>query len=163
MFNKKSNTNNGVGIHFHPGIFKFKLPYLVDGHFPLNEGGLAPIYYCDLEFHVGDQRDLDNGILITVIISAIPGGIGVTNFIENLATLIIPYLDQVNYGETTNILERIRFIERVYYPEENYSLVSLTWDKKNHKFTEPKWSQLPLFDWIIEGNTLEKYEKETRY
>jgi hypothetical protein len=84
LFNKK-NKNEEIVIH-HQGTYKFDFPFLTSNLVP-NEDNIVPIYYCDVEIHVGEQLDLDEGIIATVIIRP-KGNVGMSNFTQDIATNI---------------------------------------------------------------------------
>jgi hypothetical protein len=155
MFKKKTDTL--INVHFYPGIYKFELPYLANYNVP-DDKGIVPVYNCDVEIHIGDQRDLDNKYLASVFISAKKGGVGTTNFIEDLATKIQKmFIDELTHPENGPIHKHIRWIERNFYPNENYKLVNLTWDEKAQKYYNPQWHQIDDMDWIMNNHQLAPY------
>ncbi len=156
MFKLKSKSKL-EGVTYHPGIYQITLPYLTGQ--VKNKHDIVPVSYCDVEIHVGDQRDLDKGILITVIISDIEGGMDTIPFIESITTKVLNYIDEIVYDKTLHIMEHIRFIQRNYYPSEEYSLLDMNWDNKNG-LSAPSWTRLDN-DWIIEGNKLEDYSRRS--
>lgn len=143
-------------VHLWPGIYKFELPYL-SFHNVRDDEGLVKVYNCDVEMHVGNQKDLDQSLIATVIISAKKDGVGTTNFIEDIATIIQnEYLDKVIIPKYGPIYDRIRWVERNYYPSETFQVVSLGWDAELNKYSDPKWNTLKD-DWIIKENKLPPY------
>lgn len=136
----------------HPGKYLFQLPYIAV-HNPSSETGIVPVFYCDVEMHVGNEIDLNNGYHATVIITARNNGVGITNHIERLATMVNSgYVKDVVSGNSNLIAERIRWIERTFIPEERNHLVNLRWDKSIKKYKDPDWTELPLSDWIFNQN-----------
>jgi len=145
---------------FHSGIYQFELPYFAFHVVPNDEGMVRP-YYCDVEIHVGNENDLKNGYLATVIIGVneSKGAAGVTNFIDELSTIIrnsyIPYGIK---GDYDTVSKKIRWIERNYFPSENFQIVELEWDKYDKKYHSPKRNRIEG-DWIINEMRLEPYTK----
>lgn len=150
---------NKESIISHPGIYKFELPYLTDHLVPL-ESGIVPVYNCDVEIHVGDQRDLNNGFLATVIIGAQKDGVGTTNFLEEIATMVFNnYINQKSIRfENISLHDKVRWIERNYYPEERFDLVQFDWNEKEFRYDNPDWYKLSEEDWILQNHRLKPYK-----
>ncbi|WP_047980639.1 hypothetical protein [Ornithinibacillus contaminans] len=146
-------------ITTHSGIYKFELPYLTDNLVP-RENGIVPVYNCDIEIHVGNQKDLDNGFLATVIISANSDGVGNTNFVEDIATMVLNnYIDKKSIrAEHTTLYDKIRWIERNHYPKERFDLVNFEWHKEEARYIDPDWYKLAEDDWILENHRLQPYK-----
>lgn len=109
--------------------------------------------------HIGDQRDLDNGFIASIIISAKKKGVGTTNFIEHLATTIKKeFIDGVVRPQNGSVHGHIRWIERNHYPKENFQLVKLEWDEKEQSYHTPKWLGIDENDWILTNHRLNPYE-----
>lgn len=140
------------GHWYHPGIYKFKLPFLNHTYLVKDESELVPVYYCNIEIIVGNDKDLSNGIVATVIIEAINEkgvNIGVTNYIEHIATTVKKsFLDAIfhsgSYGDHKLEHHEIRWIER--YPEEytpgvtlRDSEVKMVWDDQYLSYIKPEW------------------------
>lgn len=154
MFKKEKQDD----VLMHNGIIKAKMPYIV-GHPVSDENGNIKVHHCDVEIHIGNQNDLKIGYLATVIISARKDGIGVTNFIERLAKQTVElFLNHVILSRLGTPVDKIRWIERNYYPNENFHIVKLEWNEKNQFFTNPKWENLNDEDWILKENKLDPYE-----
>ncbi|MET3657803.1 hypothetical protein [Sporosarcina psychrophila] len=157
IFKRKQELSNLDSVHLWPGIYKFELPYLT-GHNVRDNDGLVKVSNCDVEMHIGDQNNLDQHLIATVIISAKKGGVGTTNFIEHIATLIkTGYIDQVVLPKYGAIYDRIRWVERNYYPDEIYQVVSLEWNSELNHYSNPKWINLEN-DWILKENKLKPYD-----
>lgn len=153
IFKKPSNLD---GIHHWPGIYKFVLPYTVQ-NVPLSDG-LVPVYTCDVEMHIGGHDNLSDELIATVIIGARKEGVGVTNFIEEIAKLVKEgYLDKIVKPANGPIHNRIRWIERNYYPLERYQVVTLEWDSENKIYHSPSWVKLLESDWILINNRMAAY------
>jgi|APAga8741244001_1050109.scaffolds.fasta_scaffold19389_3 hypothetical protein len=156
MFKKKEQDD----ILFHKGIIKAKMPYSMSQPVA-DENDNIKVYYCDVELHIGNQNDLKNGYLATAIISARKDGIGVTNFIERLADQTVNlFLNNVIISRLGTPVDKIRWIERNYYPSENFQVVKLEWNEKYNYFTNPKWEHLNEGDWILKDHRLEDYKDQ---
>ncbi len=108
--------------------------------------------------HIGGEQNLNNMLIATVIVGATKGGVGVTNFIEDIAKLVKQgYLDKVVKPAHGPIHNRIRWIERNYYPSEIYHIVTLEWDDKNQKYYNPSWQNLDKKDWIFKSHRMVPY------
>lgn len=153
---KKDKPSNLDEVHHWTGIYKFELPYM-SGHYVSDENGEVKVYTCDVEIHIGGSNNLEQKRIATVIISAQKNGVGTTNFIENIATLIkTGYIEEVVRPKNGPIHDRIRWVERNYYPKENFKMVSLEWDAKSSRYIRPSWEILDN-DWILEKHKLNSY------
>lgn len=155
MFGAKKPSNL-ESVHHWPGIYKFELPYTIH-HNVADEEGLVKVYKCDVEMHIGGEKNLNQHLIATVIISAQKTGVGTTNHIENIATLVKRgYLDEVVRPNNGAIHNRIRWIERNHYPSENFAVVSLEWDLNIRKYIRPSWEEIEN-DWILQDHKLNSY------
>lgn len=144
-------NNDKKSVLYHPGRYKFYFPYAAF-HSVADDNGFVPIYMCEVEIFVGQEIDLKEGYIATVIIHADKEGVGITNFIEMIATKIRwCFFDVIFYekmDEPTNpFLEKIRWIE--HYPEEylpscfpngKWDIVTMQWDEKSRMYYDPCWS-----------------------
>lgn len=156
MFSKKNKPSNLEGVRHWTGIYEFDLPYIVD--LVKNDEGIIKVYDCNVEMHIGGQENLDQGLIATVIISAKKGGVGITNFIEEITTLIQNgYIDKVVIPTYGPIHDRVRWIERNYYPEETFQTVSLKWNEGINSYEKPSWDNLSDDDWVLQKTKLLPY------
>jgi len=119
---------------------------------------MVKVYNCDVEMHIGGQENLNDGLIASVIISAKKGGVGTTNYIEDIATLVKNgYIDNVVIPKHGPIHDRIRWVERNYYPNENFDIVTLDWNSKEERYQNPKWKPLQE-DWILKAHKLQPYQ-----
>lgn len=142
--------------HFHKGIYKFNYPYLRNDLVAI-DNGLIPIDTCNVEIHVGDQRDLDQGVLISVIIETLENTVGVKQYIEDIATSIKQaYIDYkiVTNKNVEDTVKVIRFIEKEYFPKEAFKLVTFDYERDSNSYNNPKWQSITNEDWIIHNNKL---------
>ncbi|KAF6636285.1 hypothetical protein H6F38_03315 [Paenibacillus sp. EKM208P] len=56
-------------IHYKPGIYRFEWPYLGGSLVP-NDKGEVTVYKCDVELRVGQDEDIREGRLITVVVTS---------------------------------------------------------------------------------------------
>lgn len=136
-------------IRFFPGIYNFYMPYL--GYWSdKNKYNQKRVYMCEVEMLVGEDEDLKDNILATIIIRVPSGkGIGITNYFENIATNIrltffreiFPNIDP--YKKNMIDDSSIRWIEQYLYEEKSYrrstKLVDLTWNQEKKRYENPKW------------------------
>ena len=138
-------------IIMHPGIYRFKFPY-VTGHLVPNDAGEVTVYNCDVEMRVGQEEDLREGKLVTIIITSYSPP-GVQNRIEHIATKIrLTFFDDIfhelHWEKAIVSEERIRWIEQHLFSKgsnpgntsHDQSLeVTMRWDAKKHAYCEPSW------------------------
>ncbi len=138
-------------IWFHPGIYRFYFPYTSFTLVP-NEDQYTPVYTCEVQVHVGMEHDMKEGKLATIIIKADDVGIGVTNFIEDIASKIrLCFFDKIFHddilkGEPSQLEGNLRWLEYYspsYYPsgmpEGSLREVKMTWDDDEKRYSHPDW------------------------
>lgn len=142
-------------IRLHSGIYRFKWPYLA-GHLVPNDAGEVKVYECDVEIRVGQDDDLREGKLVTIIITSYSPP-GVQNSIEHIATKIrLAFFDRIfyeNHWDKPIIPEEsIRWIEQHLFSKgssvgdtsHDQSLeVTMQWDAKKHAYGGPSWKKAP--------------------
>ncbi|WP_268626983.1 hypothetical protein [Paenibacillus alvei] len=139
-------------ITFHPGIYRFEWPYLASYCIP-DENGEVKVYKCDVELRVGQDEDMKDEKLVTIIITS-HAPPGVQNFIEHIATKIrIAFFDHIFYEkhwEKSIVPEKkIRWIERHLFAHRTGSTaddqiqeVIMNWNSKENRYTSPTWKPL---------------------
>lgn len=139
-------------IYFHPGIYKFEWPYLTSDLVPDNKGEVK-VYVCDVELRVGQQDDMDEGKLVTAVVTARPNTPGIQSFIDHIATKIrISFFEDIfieKHWEKPIVPDhRIRWIERHLVSQTSPTMkdeineVTMVWDAKRHIYTSPSWKQV---------------------
>lgn len=128
----------------YPGIYRFKWPYLAAHPVP-DEHGEVKIYTCHVEIRVGQEEDLENGILATVIITSYTPP-GVQNFIESIASKVrLAFFDDIFHEELLAKKkgipdDQIRWIEKHRFDDHESILeVRLKWDRKLGRYFSPNW------------------------
>lgn len=140
-------------LHMHPGIYRFTMPYL-GGHLIRNENGEVTVYQCDVELRVGQDEDMREGKLVTVVITSFAPP-GVQNYIERIATKIrIGFFDQIfherHWEKPVVPEESIRWIERHLFSQgsaegrgdtslDSILEVKMTWDAKRYAYGGASW------------------------
>lgn len=141
---------NRVSLNYHPGKYKFYFPYPSFHNVP-DDNGFVSIHTCQVELYVGQEIDMNEGYIATIIIRADNGGIGITNFFELIATKVrLSFFDVIFHerlDENTNpILHKIRWIQfhsREYAPslfsKDDWLEVKMEWDENSKKYHSPSW------------------------
>ncbi|QYK63264.1 MULTISPECIES: hypothetical protein [Paenibacillus] len=128
-------------IHYKPGIYRFEWPYLGGSLVP-NDKGEVTVYKCDVELRVGQDEDIRERRLITVVVtSMLPQ---VLKIILNTLQLKfkIAFFDQIfiekRWEKPVVPEDGIRWIEQHLYSKQNggdashdlLSEVTMEWDSK---------------------------------
>ncbi|QQZ64559.1 hypothetical protein JI735_34560 (plasmid) [Paenibacillus sonchi] len=143
-------------VILHSGIYRFKWPYLT-GHLVPNDAGEVTVYDCDVEMRVGQDEDLQEGKLVTIIITSYSPP-GVQNRIEHIATKIrLAFFDHIfherHYEKPIVPEESIRWIEQHLFSKgsspgdtsHDQSLeVTMQWDAKKHAYSGPSWKKAQI-------------------
>lgn len=141
---------NQDSIFFHGGIYRFEWPYLTGSNMGTNDQGEVNVYKCDVELRVGQEEDLKEGKIVTVIITS-DGNPGVQGSIEKIATKIrISFFDSIfteKHWENPIVPEhKIRWIERHLFStrtgsdqNDEINEVTMIWDAKRHVYHSPLW------------------------
>ncbi|MGC6589070.1 hypothetical protein ACPV3A_29515 [Paenibacillus sp. Dod16] len=138
-------------VVLHPGIYRFKWPYLT-GHLVPNDAGDVTVYDCDVEMRVGQEEDLQEGKLITIIITSYSPP-GIQSSIERIATKIrLAFFGDIfherHWEKAVVPEEQIRWIEQHLFSKGSLpgdtsldqSLeVTMQWDDKKHSYNQPSW------------------------
>lgn len=139
-------------IYFHGGIYHFSFPYI--GGLDRNEENEVEVYHCDVELRVGQEDDMKQGKLVTVIITEREGSVGIQDKIQFIATKIrIAFFDSIfieKHWQKPKVPEhQIRWIERHLFSKAPYSTmedeineVSMIWDVKKHAYHSPSWTKV---------------------
>lgn len=146
MFTSK---NKKESITIHPGIYQFKFPYFSQTLIP-DEKNMIKCYYCDVKIIIGDDKDLNEGKLVTVAIYPIKGTIGTTNFYEHIASMLrngIILSLFPEYKKEPISSEEIRWIEiysKDYSPihEEEFTEVEMEWDEATRRYNGYKTNRI---------------------
>jgi len=151
---KKEKTEQS--IWYHPGLYKFYMPYI--NHMPVsNDKDQHTVYSCQVEVHVGMQNDMDEGKLATIIIKSDDEGLGVTNYIEDIATKVrLSFFDKIFHEDiinsNENILDtRLRWLEYVSpqytsaLPDGSLREVHMDWDIREKRYIKPDWTNYEGF------------------
>lgn len=136
-------------VIYHKGIYRFQFPYL-GPWLSSNDNGTVNVYHCDVEIHVGQEEDMQNGKIATIVITAQNGSIGIQNHIEHLATKIrFAFFDSIFYEQHWKKPvvpeEGIRWIERHLFSKQSSTMddevkeVTLQWDAKKYAYHSPTW------------------------
>lgn len=143
-------------VIMHPGIYRFKWPY-VTGHLVPNAAGEVTVYECDVEIRVGQDEDLKEGKFATIIITSCSPP-GVQNSIEHIATKIrLVFFDHIfherHYNKPIVPEDRIRWIEQHLFSKGSKSgdtsidqsqEVTMQWDAKKHAYHSPSWKNTAI-------------------
>lgn len=148
MFKQKK-----FSFHTHPGIYQFQIPFYTASLVP-NEDGIVPVKYCDVEMHIGAEND--ESLIATILISTKKEYQSPTNFISQVVDVIYDnYLPLGITGE--NAHKFIRWVQREYYPKENFSEILVDYNSKGDTMNVSFGGKLDENDWIIKGHKLPKY------
>ncbi|WP_336788440.1 hypothetical protein [Paenibacillus sp. MMO-177] len=137
-------------IFFHPGIYKFQWPYIMN-NFVTDDQGEVRVYNCNVEIRVGQEDDMNDGKLVTVVISGTAATPGVQPVITDIATKVrLSFFDSIfieKHWEKSIVPEhRIRWIEQNLFSlnsntvEDEIFEVTMNWDEKRHIYTSPSWT-----------------------
>ncbi|MEK5586621.1 hypothetical protein MKZ21_30650 [Paenibacillus sp. FSL P2-0536] len=143
-------------LRMHSGIYRFTWPYLgVD--LIRDDNGEVKVYQCEVELRVGQEEDMREGKLITVVVTSYAPP-GVQSFIENIATKVrIAFFDKIfheNHWDKPVVPEEsIRWIEQHLYSQGNgegrgdTSLdsileVTMIWDAKRYAYGGASWKPI---------------------
>ncbi len=120
-----------------------------------NDKGEVTVYKCDVELRVGQDKDMREGKLITVVVTSYAPP-GVQNYIEHIATKVrIAFFDQIfiekRWEKPVVPEDGIRWIEQHLYSKQNdgdtshdlITEVTMEWDSKRFAYTNPSWK--PIF------------------
>lgn len=137
-------------------INHFTWPYLA-AHLIRNDQGEVKVYECEVELRVGQEEDMREGKLITVVITSYAPP-GVQNFIEQIATKVrISFFDQIfheNHWDIPVIPEdSIRWIEQHLFSQgsakdrddstlDTILEVKMKWDAKRHVYSSASWKPI---------------------
>ncbi|MGU3472427.1 hypothetical protein ACLBWT_14930 [Paenibacillus sp. D51F] len=143
-------------VRMHSGIYRFKWPYLMGPLIP-DDAGNVTVYDCDVEVRVGQDEDLKEGKLATIIITSYSAP-GVQNRIEHIATKIrLAFFDNIfhelHWEKAIVPEEKIRWIEQHLFSKGSMqgdtSLdqaleVTMQWDAKKHAYGGPSWKNAQI-------------------
>lgn len=134
-------------ISIHPGVYRFDWPYLM-AYFVPNNTGEVEVNKCEVELYVGQHQNLQEGKLITIIISSYNFS-NIQSKFEHIATKIrLVFFDEICMGTHNNLSEdSICWIERRRYSKsggigsgDTLHEVKMQWNKKTQKYTDPSWN-----------------------
>lgn len=132
-------------ILFHPGDYCFRWPFFSWASIPDDDGNIVT-HYCDVKVIIGDERDLGEGKLVTVVIYPLREYMGTTNYYASIASGIRNGVIRSIFHEYTRREDPlsdkdIRWIE-VYSEDyikgildrEEYREATMTWDDKAKRY-----------------------------
>lgn len=148
LMNWFNNKKTKESIRFHPGVYKFQIPYLLHDLIA-NENNEMKVSSCEVEMHVGREDDLKQGTIATIIMTSTTEPM--TNIIEYIATSIYHTMFRdifYTYLMEKNLLiDRIRWVEKYDSSVVSFSSnsrcddVTFQWDEKQQSYYNPSWYQ----------------------
>jgi hypothetical protein len=146
----KIKRKERVPLYYHPGIYKFFFPYASFYNVP-DDNGYVSIHTCQIELYIGQEIDMKEGYIATIVICADNEGIGITNFFESIATKVrLSFFDVIFHEKmnekTNSILNNIRWLQFYsseyspsLFPGDNWMDVKMVWDENSRRYHSPTW------------------------